>query len=182
MRVGPMTPSTPTTESGAPYGRRHHAAVIEDLIAGFVADEDLHALGPQAVVEQVQEIALLVERLEEAPQLLDARELPHPHEIGLALDDVLELVIAADAGLEYVLRHGDGIEHDLVHVGAGLAELAQDLLAHLRQRAAAELLVEKVGGALELVGGVVALQLDDAVLHFALAVHQHDQHAVLGES
>ena len=33
-----------------------------------------------------------------------------------------------------------------------LAQLAQDLLAHLRQRAAAELLVEEVRGALQLIG------------------------------
>ncbi len=85
----------------------------------------------QAVVEQVQEIALLVECLEQAPQLLDAGELAHAHEIGLALDDVLELLVAGGADLEHLLRHGDGIQHDLVHVGAGLAQLPQDLLAHL---------------------------------------------------
>src|SRR5262249_27091494 len=67
---------------------RDHAAVIEDLVAGLVADEDLHAFRLQAVVEQVQEIALLVEGLEQAAQLLDAGELGHAHEVGLPLDHV----------------------------------------------------------------------------------------------
>src|SRR5215469_1465716 len=71
-------------------GGRDHAAGVEDLVAGLVADEDLHPLGLQAVVEQVQEVALLIERLEEPAQLLDAGELGHAHEIGLTLDHVLE--------------------------------------------------------------------------------------------
>src|ERR1700741_156187 len=56
-----------------------HAAIVEDLVAGLVADEDLHAFRRQALVEQVQKVAFLVERLEQPPQLLDARELGHAH-------------------------------------------------------------------------------------------------------
>jgi hypothetical protein len=60
-----------------------------------------------------------------------------------------------------------------------LGELAQDLLAHLAQRAPAELLVQKVRGTLELIGRVMALELDDTVLHFAVVEHQYHQHPVL---
>src|SRR5947207_12250813 len=46
-------------------GRRDDAAIVEDLVAGLVADEYLHAFRLQALVEQVQEVAFLVERLEQ---------------------------------------------------------------------------------------------------------------------
>ncbi len=89
--------------------------------------------------------------------------------------------ILALARFEHVLRHGDGIQHDLVHVRVGFGQLAQDLLAHLAQCAAAELLVEEVRGAPQLIGRVVALELDDAVLHFAVVEYEHRQHAILGQ-
>src|SRR5215472_17246430 len=160
-------------------GRRHHTAVIEDAVSGLVADEDLHPFGLETLIEQVQEIALLVEGLEQAPQLLDARELGDAHEVGLALDDILELVLARD--LEDLLGDCDRIQHDLVHVGACLGKLAQQLLAHLAERAAAKLLVQVVRGTLEIIGRVVPLELDDAVLHLAVVKDEHDQYAVLRE-
>src|SRR5256886_14575961 len=83
------------------------------------------------------------------------------------------------APLEHLLGHGDRLQHDLVHVCVCLGELAQDLLAHLAQRAPAELLVQKVRGTLELVGRVMALELDDAVLHLAVVSHQYHQHPAL---
>src|SRR5947207_1000057 len=159
-------------------GRRDDAAIVEDLIAGLVADEYLHAFRLQALVEQVQEVAFLVERLEQPPQLLDARELGRAHEVGLALDDVLEPALTG-AALEHLLRDRDRLQHDLVHVGVRLGELAQDLLARLGERAPAELLVEIVRGAFELVGREVTLELDDAVLNLAVVEHQHHQHPVL---
>src|SRR5438132_2306179 len=102
-------------------GRRDDAAIVEDLVAGLVADEYLHAFRLQALVEQVQEVAFLVERLEQPPQLLDARELGHAHEVGLALDDALEPALAG-AALEHLLRDRDRLQHDLVHVGVRLGE------------------------------------------------------------
>src|SRR6516162_9770385 len=176
----PDDPEHPDHGLPVGVGSRDHAAVIEDTVPGLVTDEDLHAFGPEAVIEQVQKIALLVERFEEPPQLLDVGELGHPHEVRLALDDVLELLFAA--GLEHLLRDGNRIQHDLVHVGARLGELAQQLLADLAHRAATNLLIEIIRGTLELIGRVVTLELDDAVLHLAVVEDQHDQHAVLGES
>jgi len=160
-------------------GRGDHAAVIEDTVSRLVADEDLHAFGLEALIEQVQEVALLVEGLEQPAQLLDTGELGDPHEVRLALDHVFDLVLAA--GVEHLLSDGDGIQHDLIHVSARLGELAQQLLAHLAQRAAAELLVEVIRGTLELVRRIMALELDDAVLHLAVVEHQHDEHPVLRE-
>ena len=58
------------------------------VVARFLADEDLHALGAQALVEQVQDVALLGERLEQPPQLLDVRQLGEAHQVGLAGDHV----------------------------------------------------------------------------------------------
>ena len=46
--------------------------------------------------------------------------------------------------LVYVLSDGNGIQHDLVHVGVSLGQLAQDLVTHLRQGPAAELLIQIV--------------------------------------
>ena len=45
-------------------------------IARLVTDEDLHALGAHALIEQVQDVALGSERLEQALQRLDVGELP----------------------------------------------------------------------------------------------------------
>src|SRR5256886_10586259 len=86
----PDDPEHPDHRVAVRVRRGDHAAIVEDLVAGFMADEDLHPFRLQALVEQVQKVALFVERLEQPPQLLHAGELRHAHEVGLALDDVLE--------------------------------------------------------------------------------------------
>ena len=68
-----------------------------------------------------------------------------------------------------------------VHVLARLVHLAQDVLAHLRQRLAAATLGEEIGGAAQFIRRVITLELDDAVLHFAIVEHQHDQRAIVGK-
>ena len=177
MRVGPMTPMTPTTSLSALYGAVTMLHVVEDAEAGLLADENLHAVGPQAVIEQVQDVALLVERLEQAPQLVDRRQLAGAHEIGFAGDDVLHAI--RFIGLEHVLGDVDGVLHQRVHAFARFVHLAQDFLAHLRERLAAATLGQEIGRASQLVGRVIALELDDAVLHFAVVEYQHDERAVV---
>src|SRR5580658_2658301 len=131
-------------------GSRDHAAIIQYLVAGLMADEDLHPFRLEAVVEQMQEVTLLIERFEQAPQLFHVGELSGAHEIGLALDDVLEVAVGGPA-FEHLLRHGDRVQHDLVQVRVRLGQLPQDLLAHFAQNAAAKLLVQVVRSALELI-------------------------------
>ena len=46
-------------------------AIVEDGVARFLANEDLHAFGFEALVEQMKNVALLRESFEQAPQLLD---------------------------------------------------------------------------------------------------------------
>ena len=139
---GPDDPEHADHRVAVGVRRGDDAAIIEDLVAGFMADEDLYPFGLQALVEQVQKVALFVERFEQPPQLLHPGELGHAHEVGLALDDVLEPPFRA--ALEHLLGQGDRLQHDLVHVRVCLGELAQDLLAHLAQRAPAELLIQRV--------------------------------------
>ena len=165
-----------------PVGRGDHAAVVEDLPAGLVADEDLHAIGPQAVVEQVQDVALFVEGLEQPLELVDAGELGEAHQVGLPGDHVFDRAGRRPGLLVQALRHRDGVEHLLVEPRVRFLQLAQHLLVHLGERAAAAVLVEEIGGAPQLLGAVVALELDDAVLHLAVVHHQHDQHPVLGQA
>src|SRR5690349_7460913 len=55
--------------------RGDHSDVIVDAIAGLLPDEDLHTVGAQAVVEQVEDVALLVESLEQPAELVDRRQL-----------------------------------------------------------------------------------------------------------
>src|SRR5262245_59118523 len=50
--------------------RGDHAAVVENPVSGFLADEDLDSVGAQAVIEQVEDVALLVECLEQPAQLV----------------------------------------------------------------------------------------------------------------
>ena len=45
MRVGPITPSTPTVSSSRWYGAVTTLQVIEDLVARFLANKYLHAVG-----------------------------------------------------------------------------------------------------------------------------------------
>ena len=94
MRVGPMTPSTPTTSLSSVYGAVTTLQSSRIVVARLLADEDLHAFGPQALVEQVQDVALLVERLEQAPQLLDVRQLGEAHQVGFAGDDIFHAAAA----------------------------------------------------------------------------------------
>src|SRR5258708_7585599 len=117
-RGGADHPEAPDPGFPCRVGGGHDAAVIEDLVAGLVSDEDLPPFGLKAVVEQVQEVALLVEGLEQPPQLLDVGELGGPHEVGLALDDVLEPLL--DTALEDLLGDGVRRQHDLVESLWGL--------------------------------------------------------------
>ena len=61
------------------------------------------------------------------------------------------------------------------------ARAAMSLRAPAPASCPRQLLVEEVRGAPQLVGGVIALELDDAVLHLAVVEHQDHEHAVLGE-
>ena len=67
--------------------------VVEDAETRLLADEDLHAVGAQAVIEQIQDVALFVEGFEQAPQLVDRRQLARAHEIGLAGHHVFHAVL-----------------------------------------------------------------------------------------
>src|SRR5690606_28325464 len=46
------------------------AALLEHLVAGLMADEDLHAFGVQALIEQAQHVVLLAERIKQRLQLV----------------------------------------------------------------------------------------------------------------
>ncbi len=144
-----------------------------------MADEDLHAVGAHALVEQVQYVALLVERIEQALQLLDVGELGEAHQIRLAGDHDVGGHLAVGTLAEHLLRHADGIEHQLVHVAAGFLQLRQQLLAHVTELAAAELLVEEVRRAAQLLRLESALELQDPVLHLAAVDDQDREHPLV---
>ena len=82
-------------------------------------------------------------------------------------------------GIDHLLRQVDRVEHHLVQVLARFLQLAEQVLAHGAQLLAAELLIQIVRGAPQLLGAVVALELQDAVLHLAPVDDQDRQHAVI---
>ena len=69
-------------------GRGDDADVVQNPVAGLLPDEDLDALGPQAAVEQPQNVVLFVECLEQAPQPVDVRQFGETHQVGFAGDDI----------------------------------------------------------------------------------------------
>ncbi len=58
---------------------------------------------------------------------------------------------------------------------------AQDVGAHLRQSLAAAALGEEIRGTPQLIRRVITLELNDAVLHFAVVEHQDHQRTIVGE-
>src|SRR3569832_343012 len=51
-----------------PVGRGHHAAIAQHFITRFIADEDLHAVAVDALIQQMQNVALLRKGLEQLTQ------------------------------------------------------------------------------------------------------------------
>ncbi len=145
-----------------------------------MADEDLHALAVQALVQQVQDVALLVEGLEQPPQAVHVRQLGESHQVGLAGDHHVGIRLVR-LPLERALRERDGVDHEPVHLLARLLQLRHELRAHVGELAAAELLVQVGGGPAQLVGGVAPVELHDAVLHLAPVHHQDREHPIAGE-
>src|SRR5262245_22625927 len=76
---------------------------LRRLFEAFNEKRDI--LNLQTVVEQVEDVALLVERLEQAPQLVDRRQLSGAHQVRLPGDDVLHAV--ALVALEHVFGDRD---------------------------------------------------------------------------
>ena len=75
----------------------------------------------------------------------------------------------------------DRIEHHFIEVLARLLQLIEQMLAHLIQLLACELLIQVVRRAPELFGAVVPVELQDAVLYFPAVDDQDRQHPVVGE-
>ena len=84
-----------------------------------------------------------------------------------------------DRRVDDLLREPDRIQHQLVQVLARFLELAEQVIAHRAQLLAAELLVQIVRRAAQLVRAVVALELQDAVLNLAPVHDQDREHAVV---
>ena len=69
--------------------------------------------------------------------------------------------------------------HGLVHRIAGLVEILEQLLAHRVQIRARVMLIDEILGLLQLRCRVVAIRVQNTVLHLRVIDDQDDQHAVL---
>ena len=134
----------------------------------------------QALVEQVEDVPLLVERLEELAQLLDVRQLGEAHQVGFAGDQDVGLALSLAAG-EQPVRDGDRVDHHLVHLLARFLELRNQPVANFIELPAAELLVKVGCRAPQLFGRVIPVELQHPVLHLAAVHHQDGEDAVLGQ-
>ena len=128
----------------------------------------------------MQDVALLGKGFEQALELVDARKLGEPHQIGLAGDDVFDAFLRAALPAD-LLGDRDGIQHHLVDRGVGLLELPQQFRVHLAQGSTAAMVVEKISRTPQFFRAIAALKLDNAVLHFAVVEHQDHEHPVFGE-
>ena len=134
----------------------------------------------QALVQQVQDVALLVERLEQPAQPVHVREFREPHQVGFAGDHHVGLVLARMHG-EGTLRQRDRVHHQAIHLLAGFLQLRDQLRAHAREFLAAELVVQVGAGAPQFIGREMPVELQDAVLHVAPVDDQDREHAVAGK-
>ena len=78
--------------------RGHHADVVENPVARFLADENLDPVGPEAAVEQPQDVVLLVERLKRLFEAFNEK-----HDILRLLDsclraDGIQIFIGQESG------------------------------------------------------------------------------------
>ena len=88
-----MIPKTPTTLIIQHVRRGNHANVVQNPIARFLADENLNAIGAQAIVEQPQDVMLLVERLEQPFQTIDIGQLGESHKIRFTGNDIFHTLV-----------------------------------------------------------------------------------------
>ena len=87
MRVGPITPSTPTSLP-AVYGAATMLQSSEYLVARLLPDEELDAIGIQALVQESEDVALTIEGFEQAPQLVHVGQVLTLHQVHLAEEHV----------------------------------------------------------------------------------------------
>ena len=109
---------------------RHEAAIVQYLKSRFVTDENLHTVGMQALIEQLQKIPFLVERLEQALEFFNAGQVRSTHQVGFSRHHILDrgwygLVVKNLLGQRY------GVDHQGIHVLARLLQLQQDFLPSL---------------------------------------------------
>ena len=79
------------------------------------------------------------------------------------------------------MRNADDIEHRLVHRIARLFKVFDEARVDVRQLDTGIIFVNVVGRTLEFVCGIVALGMQNAVLHFAIIDDQDGEHPVIRE-
>ena len=122
MRVGPITPTVPTTCAVDLVRRGDDAALVERRDARLAADEDLHAVGALAHLEQLHEQGLPLEELEQLPQAPHVGgEVGGLEQVALAGDDV-----ALGALRERLVARLERELHQAGHVLAQLPQLVVD--------------------------------------------------------
>ena len=127
----------------------------------------------------MQDIALVVEGIEQVAQLVDAVGLGGIQQIGLSGHHVIRLFFP---GLPQGLTgHVEGGPHQRVHLRPVRRHGAQQAVTDGVQVTTTVGVIDVVGGLAQFRLIVLAGGMDDTVLHFGAVHHQNHQHALTGQ-
>src|SRR3569833_2879397 len=157
-----------------PVGRGHHAAIAQHFITRFIADEDLHAVAVDALIQQMQNVALLRKGLEQLTQHSYIREFGKAHEIGLTREHVVALARPLLRLLRHVPR---GLQQGRGHV-LPLQHGAPPAATPLGQRRSCVFAVEVAGRLRELRRAEAPFGANNVVLHLTVVDDEDREHAV----
>ncbi len=161
MRVGPMTPTVPTTSPPT-------------FDAGLAADENLHAFAAQRQVEDLHQRGLVFEQLEQLAHAAHVlRQVMHREQVALAGDHVL-LAAFRD---RLVARFERRI-HEAHHVLPDLAQLLVHAVADVLEAVSGIILVDVVRRGNQFRRAVVAIGEQDPVEDVAVRRDDDQQHAL----
>ena len=91
MRVGPSTPTTPMARARSPVRREDERDVVHLERLVLAADEDLDLAAAGDAAHEVAEVGPVLERREDAPELVALGELRRLHDVEQAVaEDLLD--------------------------------------------------------------------------------------------
>ena len=159
---------------------RNDAAIIEQLIAGFLAYEYLHSGCADTAIQQIEHQAPAGKRVKQAAQLVEIGKLREIHQVGLAGQD--EFTPRIGRTLHRTLGDRDYVDHRLVHGAACLLEVGDYAISNPGEICTRVVTIQKIRGLLQLLGLVVPIRMQHPVLHFLIVSNEYCQHTIVGQA
>ncbi|KXW58184.1 hypothetical protein FEMY_13070 [Ferrovum myxofaciens] len=159
-------------------GGRDQTEFVEGGVPRFSANENSDAFAVLACIEQLQQTGFLLEEVEETAQTAQvAGHVVAADETGFATQDII-----IGTGLEDFFPKGQGPAGECANIGTQSVEFAMQRVHHSIEILATALFIKVLGGFGQLLGGVVLVCDQDAVLDISFQGNQNEEQAVFRET